>query len=649
MLKNIIFSILTVCFAINVGIGRPKNEAGINMKFMRLYINVDPAVQYINGYTTHYFSLKNRNERDLPIKLDLSDSLTVSCILHNYNTRLNFSQDNNKLIIYPKNVWQETDSITIVYGGKPQKTGIGSVCFDHHENIPAFWTLSEPYGAKDWFPCKQDISDKIDSSYIIISCPKRYRAVSNGKLYSEIVTGATRITEWHHRYPCAYYLLAVAVTEYKVYSDWVTINNDSIEIVNYVYPERYEQCKRKSWKLANAFKMMCDSFGLYPFADEKYGHAQFGWHGGMEHQTISFLCHFELDLMIHELAHQWFGDMITCKSWKDVFVNEGFAHYCEYLATEKGYAQGRYPEQWRKHEIEEACKYDNSCIFIPDTTDYHNIFCHETSYSKGAMVLHMLRREIGDAAFFSAMKAYVNDFRLKYHNATAEDFFKIVNIISGKNMDWFYRQWILGTGFPIYKIEWQQMSDGLVNIKIHQNASDSSNNIFRVKIPLIFFGLNDEQTIFRLNNFNQDQFFTVIPNFTVKYVIFDPNSEIISKGSTVNKAKITNTDDKITINSETKTGKVKVLISDYKNQYSWYILRDIKTKESTRGKIPNNGKIEIHTAELPEGQYILQLDGNKYYSTRISIYHPHKLKKSEYKKVTNNSTQTPNKNKFTFR
>ena len=216
-------------------------------------------------------------------------------------------------------------------------------------------------------------------------------------------------------------------------------------------------------------------------------------------------------------------------------------------------------------------------------------------------------------------------------------------------MDWFYRQWILGTGFPIYKIEWQQMSDGLVNIKIHQNASDSSNNIFRVKIPLIFFGLNDEQTIFRLNNFNQDQFFTVIPNFTVKYVIFDPNSEIISKGSTVNKAKITNTDDKITINSETKTGKVKVLISDYKNQYSWYILRDIKTKESTRGKIPNNGKIEIHTAELPEGQYILQLDGNKYYSTRISIYHPHKLKKSEYKKVTNNSTQTPNKNKFTFR
>ena len=313
MLKFFLTYLLSVLFVSGV--------SALDMKFLRLRLCVDPAVKYIKGSVTEVFSVENSL---LPLKIDLSDSLKVNFVLHGKDT-VAFYRSENQLIIPPNRQWTEIDSVTINYEGVPSSSGLGSVCFSSHNDIPIFWTLSEPYGAKDWFPCNQDISDKIDSFFIIIECPEKYRAVSNGNLFSEIVSDSIRITEWRHKYPCAYYLLAVAVTQYKEYSDYVVIGKDTIKILNYVYPERYEQAKRKTWKLAPVFKMFCDSFGEYPFIKEKYGHAQFNWSGGMEHQTLSFIADFDLDLMIHELAHQWFGDMVTGRSWRDVFLHEGFA------------------------------------------------------------------------------------------------------------------------------------------------------------------------------------------------------------------------------------------------------------------------------------------------------------------------------------
>lgn len=523
MLKFFLSYLLTVLFVPGV--------YALDMKFLRLRLSVDPAVRYIKGTATEVFSTDNSL---LPLKIDLSDSLKVNFVLHGKDT-VAFYRSENLLIIPPDRRWSETDSITVDYEGVPQTSGLGSVSFSAHNGIPVFWTLSEPYGAKDWFPCRQDISDKIDSAFIIIECPEKYRAVSNGSLFRETVSDSTRITEWRHKYPCAYYLLAVAVTQYKEYSDYVVTGKDTVKILNYVYPERYEQAKRKTWRLAPAFKMLCDSFGEYPFIKEKYGHAQFGWAGGMEHQTMSFIRDFDLDLMIHELAHQWFGNMITGRSWRDVFLHEGFATYCECLAAEKGFSSCYDDSQWRKVTVQKACQLKKSSLNIPDTNDIHQLFDSRNSYSKGAMVLHQLRKELGDGVFFNCIREYLKDSRLRYQNATVEDFINIVKTVSGRNLDWFFAQWFYGAGYPVYEIKWQQEHETILNIRISQQTTDSLTPFFRSKIPLMVCGENGEKVFYRLNNYLQDQDFNIPLNFYVSAIIFDPYNDVLTTNSIVKK------------------------------------------------------------------------------------------------------------------
>ncbi|MBQ3656173.1 MAG: M1 family metallopeptidase [Bacteroidales bacterium] len=505
--------------------------SAFDMKFLRLYLNIDPAVRYIKGSATEIFTTDNSS---LPLKIDLSDSLKVNFVLHGEDT-VAFYRSENRLIILPDKKWSKTDSITINYEGIPQNTGLGSVCFSSHNGIPVFWTLSEPFGAKDWFPCIQDISDKIDSSFIIIKCPKKYRAVSNGNLFCETIQGKNRITEWRHKYPCAYYLLAVAVTQYKEYSDYAVIGKDTVKIINYVYPDRYEQAKKKTWRLASTFKMLCDSFGEYPFIKEKYSHAQFNWSGGMEHQTVSFIADFDLDLMIHELAHQWFGNMITGKSWRDVFLHEGFATYCECLAAEKGLSNCSDDSQWRRATILKACQLKKSSLNILDTLDIHKLFDSRNSYSKGAMILHQLRKELGDVIFFNCIREYLKDSKLRYQNAEVEDFINIVRTVSGRNLDWFFAQWFYGSGYPVYEIKWQQESETVLNIRISQQTTDSLTPFFRSKIPLMVCGENGEKVFYRLNNHLPEQDFNIPLNFYVSTIIFDPYNDVLTKDPIVKK------------------------------------------------------------------------------------------------------------------
>ncbi|MCQ2253411.1 MAG: hypothetical protein MJZ61_08170, partial [Bacteroidales bacterium] len=237
----------------------------------RIALKVDPGKRFLAGSTTHIVAIAD-SCKWLPIELQLSDDYIINSITSGPH-QLPYYRQSGKLRIYPHPLWGKTDSVTINYCGIPPSTGLGSVVFDRHDTVPVFWTMSEPYGAMDWFPCKQDINDKIDSTFIIITCPKRYTAVSNGVLHSDTETesGNMRRMEWRHHYPIAYYLIAVAVSNYRKYSDWGKgAGNDSVEIVNYVYPEKYEQWRRKTYKLIPAMRMLCDSFGPYPFRNEKY-------------------------------------------------------------------------------------------------------------------------------------------------------------------------------------------------------------------------------------------------------------------------------------------------------------------------------------------------------------------------------------------
>lgn len=590
--------------------------ANTDIRHVRLHLCVDPAVRYIKGYAEHIFAVDS-GALQRPIDLQLADDYIINSI-SSRGKPLYYYRHHGHIRIYPDTEWGCIDSLSISYCGVPPCTGLGSVMFDKHDNVPVFWTLSEPFGAMDWWPCKQDITDKIDSVTITAECPERYRAASNGVVSAECIKNGVRTTVWKHSYPVCYHLIALAITNYRTYSEWLRLaGGDSLEIVNYVYPEKYDLWRRRTYKLLPAFKMMCDSFGTYPFHNEKYGHAQFGWQGGMEHQTMSFINTPSLNLMIHELAHHWFGNMISCSGWQDVFLHEGFATYCEMLAAEKGVGASSDAVQWRRACISGACGRPSESVRRNASGDACHIFDYGVSYCKGAMMLHMLRREIGDYLFFRLLKSYVSNPLIRYGNTSASDFFGLADKITGRNLEWFFNQWFYGRGYPVYNIKWQQSADELVDILVSQSPADSAAGFFRCKVPLMMHGSNGEKTIFVLNNYYNNQLFTVNPKFTVKHVELDPYRELVTQNGVVERESL---DGGRTINIRRHPGMIRINLPDSCN-FDWYILRPMRNQGNSLMEMINGmRRIEINTSTIEEGKYILILKGRDYYSTIVNVW-----------------------------
>ena len=320
-----------------------------NIVYHRAEWEVSPDQYYIKGAITSYF--KSKTDGLSQVVFDMSSNLTVDSVKQR-GSKLNFTFINKLITVTLSNSLSNgiLDSVTIYYQGEPADNGFGSFATGFTGNSPVLWTLSEPYGAMDWWPCKQSLSDKIDSMDIYVKSGKNYMVGSNGKLMSEIISGDFKTTHWKTRYPIATYLVAIAVAEYTVLRDTALVDdNHLVEILDYAYPESVTEAQLTSDYTVQAVELFSNLFIPYPFYKEKYGHAQFGWGGGMEHQTMTFLCCFYDMLITHELAHQWFGDYVTCGSWKDIWINEGFATYCEVLALEHFNSES--VTSWKEDEV----------------------------------------------------------------------------------------------------------------------------------------------------------------------------------------------------------------------------------------------------------------------------------------------------------
>ena len=476
------------------------------------------------------------------VTFDLADNMIVSQVIQNGNTLTFVQNTNDELVITLSStlLQNNTGIVEITYSGTPQSSGFDSFEASTHSGAPILWTLSEPYGAKDWWPCKQDLNDKIDSIDIHITTPsfnsqnEEYVAVSNGLEQSQVINGAIKTTHFKHDFPIPAYLVAIAATNYEVYTHEVDNNGNPFDIVNYVYPESLATAQASTPVTVDIMNLFSDLFEEYPYASEKYGHAQFGWGGGMEHTTVSFMGGFSRGLIAHELAHQWFGDKITCGSWKDIWLNEGFATYLSGLVVEDFDGNAAFTS-WKQSKVNSITSQLDGSVYLTDqdTTNVSRIFNGRLSYNKGSMVLHMLRKKIGDVDFYQGIQNYLSNPNHAFGYAKSEDFIPIMESASGEDLTEFFNDWLYNQGHPSYTIGWSQANPAQVRFEVSQTQSHASVSYFEAPIPIRIHGIGGELLDVVLNNTSNNEVFIEPVAFTVTSIEFDPEYDLISKNNSV--------------------------------------------------------------------------------------------------------------------
>lgn len=502
-----------------------------DLKYGRMEWKVNPALKFIDGKVTYLFFHADSMQE---FKLELSDSLVTDSVQMNGN-HIAFTHLGN---ILTANFGQylsaaQLDSISIYYHGVPPSSGFGSFAAETHgpNNIPVLWTLSQPYGAKDWWPAKQDLNDKIDSVDIYVIAPSTYKAASNGVLVSEIINGTDKITYWKHRYPIAAYLIAIAVSDYTVFTNQVALSNGTLDVVNYVYNESLGQAQLALNEMNEHLVFFDSLFIPYPFMNEKYGHAQFNWGGGMEHQTISFVGGFSYELLAHELAHMWFGDHVTCGSWQDLWLNEGFATYATGLCYER-FSPNLYWKIWKANQVDFITSSPDGSVFVTDTSTIARLFDARLTYSKAAMLLHMIRWKIGDDDFFEALRNYQNNPLLSHNYARNIDLKNEFEWQSQQNLDELFNDWYWGEGYPSYTLNYDQDNSNLVTFTLSQSQSHPSVGFFEMPVPIRFKNATQDTMIVFEHMFSGQSFFAQL-SFKVDSVIIDPDNWIVCNQNVV--------------------------------------------------------------------------------------------------------------------
>ncbi|RZP24001.1 T9SS type A sorting domain-containing protein [bacterium] len=508
-----------------------QNQEKIDIKFYELNLDINFNSSRIRGSVTVNGVIGNIYP-DF-IELDFYDNMTVDSILQN-NIPILYLHENDMLKIPISDITIDDEnlfSLTIFYQGTPDHCGAGGFKFDEHQNIGHVWTLSEAYCARSWWPCKDDPSDKADSVNIIISVPLEpaYIVASNGLLSSTTINSNKKTYFWKERYPITTYLVSLAIYPYTKWVDQYVspISSDTMLIEHYVFPDRYEASYPNYSLTKDMLSFFSELFGEYPFISEKYGHADFTWGGGMEHQTLSSMGSFSQNLMVHELGHSWWGNLITCKTFNDIWLNEGFARYCQALWAEHMYGREAYFDFMNNHAY-----YGAGTIYVENPSSNSQIFSAGLSYNKASWVLHMLRHKVGETMFFDILKTYASNDSLSYNAASTSDFQKVCEDISGLDLEQFFQQWIYGEKYPKYELSWWHEGNGIYNVKIDQVQSY---NFFSMPIDLKFAGsagpmLVDTTIVIENNNSSQLYEFSGF-NFLVENVMLDPENWILKEAT----------------------------------------------------------------------------------------------------------------------
>ena len=504
-----------------------------------LEIEIDPSNETLDGVNT--MTVRSLVPGLTEFTFRLRDNFTITSALINGSTPVTITPVSTTTRTatldrpYDPN---EVFDLTIAYNGVAVSRGFGSIEFTTQNGLPLVSTLSEAYFAYTWWPCKDgdfgepgDNADKATVDLAIIA-PNSMRTVSNGLLVGiDNLSGGRDRYRWSTNYPIATYLVAFSSS---VYNTW-TVDYDygaGIMPVEFnVFPADDTSGNRSLWeRCVPMLATLGGVYGEYPFINEKYGIYEFGFGGGMEHQTNTGQGTFSEDVTAHELGHQWWGDEVTCRTWNDIWLNEGFATYAVALwrefkpgssgiAAAHAYMATRVPGSV------------GDSVYVYDTTNMNRIFSNDFSYKKGSWVLHQLRHVVGDTNFFDILAAYRAAFAGSA--ATTDDFAGIASTVYGQDLSWFFDEWVYGIGAPTYEYGWQTESIGgqdYLRLSVQQ-VQTASYGVYQMPIDVHVTTAGGDSTVVIWNNEWAEHF--VVPiSAAATAVELDPDNWILTEGET---------------------------------------------------------------------------------------------------------------------
>jgi len=331
-------------------------------------------------------------------------------------------------------------------------------------NPAQIWTDSEPDEARYWFPSFDSPNDKATSEQFI-TAGKTETVIGNGELVDKKENPDGTLT-WHYNMPLPHstYLTSFVVGSYTRVDE----KYKNIPLGFYLYPGREPMAGAVFGKTKHLMKIFEEATGVaYPFNKYEQVVVSNFKDGGMENITATIISDTEIsflifkqpaldDLVAHELAHSWFGNLVTCRNWAELWLNEGLATYMEAVFREKVYGRDDYISKIRNDALEYMVQ-ENSAkvrqgLYNRRAGDVDAVFQNPgTIYNKGGAVIHTLRETIGDAAFWKGINIYLN--RYKFGNVESADLQKVMEEASGTDLAWFFSQWVYGVGYPKLDIE----------------------------------------------------------------------------------------------------------------------------------------------------------------------------------------------------
>lgn len=549
------------------------------------------------------------------VLFELHDNLTINSILVNGVNSTTYTRVGSAVIVPTNFTTGDNFVITVDYDGTPPNAATNPLGGGGMTNgsSPSWgnqvtWSLSEPFSAFEWWPCKQSLTDKADSVYVFVTTDASNKAGSNGVLTNVVDLGnGSERYEWKSNYPIDYYLVSVAVAEYVEYNIYANPTGalSPILIQNYVYnnPGTLPNFQDEIDNTADFIEYFSDLYGMYPFANEKYGHCMAPLSGGMEHQTMTTQGYFEDGLTSHELGHQWFGDNVTCATWADIWLNEGFASYTDYLMVEHFYPGDEDAQMNNIHN--NVMSQNGGAVWCEDSLNSNRIFSGRLTYDKGAGIIHTLRFLIDDdVTFFNVLKQYQIDFTDS--TARLSDFKAIAESVSGLNLTNFFNEWYYGEGYPTYSGSWNHV-DNKVYIEVSQVGSmPGVTPLYTNDIEIKVIGMDGSSTVQRFSIDVNNQIVMIPFTGDVSTIEFDPNNWIINQtGNIIENTSIVSVEEKqeeILIYPNPVTDKL--FINNNSNS-SELLMYDMEGKiVKTYSLI--NGQNEIGVKDLAKGTYIVE-------------------------------------------